>query len=244
MSVNSSSHILCSAGRSENLFWEGNQSNVNVSPLAYLRADLYCANHETLRIALGFGPSHVKSDSFAFSHQLSCPQRFFSSSMELRLCQFCSHLWLLPMWFCYRWVWQNSVAKQCFLITVTVRVTSTPWVTFWLTDGPEICEFESNLCRSVARIVSVLFCGWLQLILDDFIFWQYFFLGLLFSNIFSCTFFLLFHSCFQQKSSSVICLAKMKSCPVGISMCGAMEEGQTFSSCTVLEGEGSRLMVI
>lgn len=120
-------HIFCAlpVGVRSNLFWEGNQSNVNVSPLAYLRADLYCANHETLRIALGFGPSHVKSDSFAFSHQLSCPQRFFSSSMELRLCQFCSHLWLLPMWFCYRWVWQNSGAKQCFFITVTVRVTST-----------------------------------------------------------------------------------------------------------------------
>lgn len=56
--------------------------------------------------------------------------------------------------------------------------------------------------------------------------------------------FLLFHSCFQQKTFSVMCLAKMKFCPVAISMCGAMEERQTFSSCTVLEGEKTRLMVI
>lgn len=41
-----------------------------------------------------------------------------------------------------------------------------------------------------------------------------------------------------------MCLAKMKFCPVAISMCGAMEERQTFSSCTVLEGEKTRLMVI
>lgn len=47
-------------------------------------AGLICGNHENMRIALGFGASHVKFDSFSFFLQLTVP-----TTSPIVLCRHC-----------------------------------------------------------------------------------------------------------------------------------------------------------
>lgn len=139
-----------------------------MSTLGCLRANLDFGNHENMIIALGFGASHVKFDSFSFFLQLTVPTTF---SSPIVLCRHCpaitqSYPVCCECNFSSRSVYGSSGARQCFIQHPCSKGHPDSVRSVDLLTGL-ISLNVWHVYRSVAKVVPVIFCGWQQSFLSD-----------------------------------------------------------------------------
>lgn len=171
-----------------------------MSTLGCLRANLDFGNHENMIIALGFGASHVKFDSFSFFLQLTVPTTF---SSPIVLCRHCLLLHSLIQ-FAVNAILVLEVSVEALGLgnvssnTLALRAILTPYVllTYWQAWSPWMCGMSID---QWPRLSLLFFVGdsshssvTVAVLLPKLAIPQPFLFH-----------FLPFHSCFQQKTLSL-----------------------------------------